>query len=199
MIENINSTRVVKTKFKDLEEIRSNLTPKLMKLFSKELPDILDVLPSGAVTTVFNDKADDEHLEKWPELSTYLEFLDSYIKEYVKLNNIFTEKYNIIDMWTNRYSPGTFIKHHRHIVYENAVVISFYFKCPKNSGSLFVNFPEESSEEYEVNTEEGDVVIFPSSALHWTSPNQSDEDRIVIITELSFGDEIILTSPYGTN
>lgn len=197
MVENIYKNKVIKTKFDNLEKLQKDVTPKLLNLFNKKLPDILDVLPPGALTTVFSEKDSNDYLEKWLETSEYLKFLDNLIENYILINNLDFKNYNIIDMWTNKYPPGTFIKHHQHIVYENAVVISLYLICPENSGSLFVSFPEEGPEEYEVITKEGDVVIFPSAAMHWTTPNYSDKDRIVIITEISFGDQIVLKSSYS--
>ena len=55
-----------------------------------------------------------------------------------------------------------------------------YVKVPKNSGSVrFIN-PLNLNLSHNIIPEEGDIIFFPSSILHFVESNLSQEDRISI-------------------
>jgi ectoine hydroxylase-related dioxygenase (phytanoyl-CoA dioxygenase family) len=80
------------------------------------------------------------------------------------------------------------------------VVGSFYLKKPPDSGGLCFENPMEillkhqplekiyklersnydTMLDHEVNASEGDLVLFPGYLKHYTQPNQSNQDRIII-------------------
>ena len=88
-------------------------------------------------------------------------------------------KYKFIDMWTNIHHSRAYTARHNHFTSEYPVLISgaYYLKKPKNSGNIV--FDEEGV----VETQEDDLLIFhqfKDRGYHWTQPNNSNEDRIVI-------------------
>ena len=58
----------------------------------------------------------------------------------------------------------------------------FYLKSFSNSGKFFL---KDDPQSYMIN--EGEVSLFPSGTEHWTSPNENDEDRIMIGYDIYFG------------
>jgi len=87
----------------------------------------------------------------------------------------FEEEYIFLDLWSNVYSKGSFVKPHSHFSEEYPVGKNgvFYIKKPKDSGNLVV-------EDQVIDCEENDIVIFGNSDMHWSQPNESNEDRIIL-------------------
>ena len=40
-------------------------------------------------------------------------------------------------------------------------------------------------EQYHVDVEEGDIVVFPSNLLHWVRPHNKDKDRVTFAVNIS--------------
>ena len=92
---------------------------------------------------------------------------------------ILKNKYKFIDMWVNIHPPQAYTSRHNHFddKYPISISGSYYLKKPKNSGNIV--FDEEGI----VNVQENDLLVFhqfKDGGFHWTEPNNSKEDRIVI-------------------
>lgn len=98
------------------------------------------------------------------------DILDGFCKSLADLT-----KYYLIDMWSNLGPPGTYVKPHNHYSesFPNSISGVFYLQKPKNSGNFVM-------EDKEILVETGDLILFESTAMHWTKKNQSNENRIVI-------------------
>ena len=80
-------------------------------------------------------------------------------------------------MWANRYPTLSYAKRHNHSRDDDVIDIIFNIKKPERSGDLFLKI---DNNEYRLGIDEGDLIIFPGVLEHWTDPNQSGEDRIII-------------------
>jgi hypothetical protein len=96
-----------------------------------------------------------------------------------RIIRVLNHEYKFIDMWTNIHPSQAYTARHNHFTdqYPNLLSGAYYLKKPKNSGNIV--FDEEGI----VNIEENDLLIFnqpKDRGYHWTEPNNSKEDRIVI-------------------
>lgn len=103
------------------------------------------------------------------------------------------KKLVIANAWTTVYPTGTFVPEH---VHSNSTFSgAFYVKAPENCGNIVFHDPAylaktmylgpslDSSMQltrFEKKVETGMMVIFPSWLPHYTLPNESSEDRIMI-------------------
>ena len=85
--------------------------------------------------------------------------------------------YQIYDMWFNVYQTGGYVKAHNHssVHTENHPWLCgvYNLKKPKNSGDFYLN-------DNKIEAQEGDFFIFTPNDIHYTTQNQSKEDRIVL-------------------
>ena len=98
--------------------------------------------------------------------------LSSICETFKKITN---NKFEIIELWFNKYDKGGYVKPHNHsngdtkIKYLTGV---YYFKKPKNSGELIIK-------EKEIDIKENDFVIFDITDTHYTTKNLSNKTKIV--------------------
>jgi uncharacterized protein (TIGR02466 family) len=195
MIEDIFAISIYRTKYKDnIVELQNNVIPLLEPVFAETIKDNQGSMRNGGLCS-YNVV---RNLQSMPELQGLLEFLTEHVNAYWQHLN-YSGKPAIVEMWANRYAPGSFIDTHNHSPVP--LTSSFYLKKNKDSGNLVFEHPNEvilkhqpysfnnrSSYhqlfDYEVPVEEGDLVIFPSYLRHKTMPNQSTEDRIIIGTNI---------------
>jgi hypothetical protein len=104
-----------------------------------------------------------------------LEIFRPVILEYSQQIGIDISNICIRAIWANIYYNGGSLKPHTHFYSDNYTNhgVLFYLKKPANSGSLYIG-------DTELQYEEGDIVIFPSSVEHWHSENMSDQPRILV-------------------
>tara|TARA_R100000963_G_C4639745_1_gene103458 strand:+ start:657 stop:1187 length:531 start_codon:yes stop_codon:yes gene_type:complete len=94
--------------------------------------------------------------------------------------------FNVTDFWFNIYQKGGYVKPHNHITLNDDLkhaehkVGAYYFKKPKNSGNLVIN-----DEEHEI--EEDDLILFRNSDIHYSTPNNTNSERIVFSINLMKG------------
>jgi hypothetical protein len=122
-------------------------------------------------------------LHHWPELRPFLDCVWPSVKEYARLVDLDPERCEIRTMWANIYHPGGRVNRHRHFYTDKLPTFSLicYLVRPPESGNLFVSVPgEDDVVVKEIDYAEGDIVIFPSRRLHWSGPNLSDQDRVLI-------------------
>ena len=124
--------------------------------------------------------------------------LISYLNE--KISKHLCEQENLdyldlkwMDCWFNVYSKGQNVEEHFH---PNSIISGvYYLKCPPNCGDIvffdqlygFKNYCKNMSflktfiypQKFKLTPEDGMLVLFPSWLIHKTTPNLSEEDRIV--------------------
>lgn len=105
----------------------------------------------------------------------------------------------ITNMWATIYTNNAYVPEHIH---NNSLYSGvFYVKTPKNCGNLVFKDPSYIAKTmssklnsdfpsvsiiHEQVVEEGLIVLFPSWLPHYSQPNQSDDDRIIISFNLDF-------------
>jgi len=107
---------------------------------------------------------------------------------------------SIAKLWTTIYPPKCFVPEHIHS--NNLISGVFYIKAPKNCGDIVFHDPNWVAKSMCSNGEStfpvkggtkapwtpvaGDLLLFPSWLPHYTEPNESDEDRIIVSFNLKF-------------
>jgi uncharacterized protein (TIGR02466 family) len=96
--------------------------------------------------------------------------------------------------WFNLHPPGSFTEEHDHSGIHMVVVA--YLKNPENGGNIqfkdpmnqiWASYPRTDDYAYDWKTVEvktGDVLFFPGFLRHKTEINKSDEDRLVLTTNV---------------
>lgn len=118
-------------------------------------------------------------LHRRPEFKDVYSFVLNTAKEYGIQNGLNVEEITTVMSWINVYPPGTYINRHKH--YRNLFTSVFYLQSNDASGQLYV-----SGDPNPKNIKEGEMYIFPSDIEHWSSPNESYQDRIVFGCDFCF-------------
>ena len=142
-------------------------------------------------------------------LTTITETLIPYFS-----NNVLdmSKKIQYNGLWMNINRKGDYNKSHIHP--DSHLSGVFWIKCPPDSGHLTFQSPHYFSQynevtsytkefrdetishpTYNVFSEEGRMIIFPSSLYHHVEPNKSDEDRISV----SFNINLVPKEGYVTS
>jgi len=98
--------------------------------------------------------------------------LSNVCETFKKITN---NKFEILELWFNKYSKGGYVKSHNHSngdIKNKYLAGVYYFKKPKNSGKLVIN-------EKEIDTKEDDFVVFNIDDTHYTTKNLSNKSKIV--------------------
>lgn len=100
------------------------------------------------------------------------------------LNEIKASEYYISNSWFEKAHKGEYHGVHNHgqlgysavcyIIYDNTVHTPTQFISPIN------NINDGGSEYYTVDADEGKLIIFPSMLLHYTIPNDSEKERLIM-------------------
>jgi ectoine hydroxylase-related dioxygenase (phytanoyl-CoA dioxygenase family) len=100
------------------------------------------------------------------------------------LSAISLKSCSIKEAWYEQASHNDFHEVHSHgsIGYSSVCYIEFDKK--EHTGTKFLcpfeNFLTGSCMTGEVNVDEGDIIFFPSSLVHYTIPNKSNKERLVL-------------------
>jgi uncharacterized protein (TIGR02466 family) len=190
MITNIFPTKIYKVKFtENLSTFKEKVMPILEEAFKKTLKDNQKSMRGGLCS--FNTVRD---LHKLPEFQSYVDFVNQHLPIYWKELG-YGGRPHITQMWANIYPPGSFIESHNHS--PTNATINFYLQKSSRSGNIVFEHPTETllrhqpfTEEsykmfnYEVDAEEGDIVMFPGYLQHKSLPNRDVVDRIIIGTNV---------------
>lgn len=94
---------------------------------------------------------------------------------------------DIINMWFQQYEKNSFHEWHTHTQCQWSSV--YYLEFPKGSPrTVFVN-PLNNTDTFDVDTEEGDIITFPSFIVHSAPKVESDKRKTII----SFNSDISLS------
>ena len=93
----------------------------------------------------------------------------------IKVLSVLDPDYRIEDTWFNIYKKGGYVKEHNHKSekYPNSKTGVYYLKKPLNSGDLYI-------ENKKIDLEEDDFIIFDGHKNHFTSKNETNEDRVIV-------------------
>jgi uncharacterized protein (TIGR02466 family) len=136
-----------------------------------------------------------KNLNCWEELKPIVKFINEQAELYWKeLGYAEYMKPGVFEMWANVYKKNSFIEFHNHSPIH--MTASFYLQQPSNGGNLIFENPNitllkhqpynidsiryKSIFEQEIEVTTGDLIIFPGWLTHRTQPNLSNEDRIII-------------------
>ena len=143
---------------------------------------------------------DSYHMTDYRSHLIYDEFkqLSDYVLTMCE-DSVGDHNFKTVDCWGALYKKGNYIKVHNH--WPCALSWTYYIKTTKNTSPLvFVNKLGEtpfmsvngnhfSAEEYVLQPETGDLVIFPSIINHRVPAERSDDERIAVIGNVSMGVE----------
>jgi hypothetical protein len=143
----------------------------LTSWYSKVTPIDLDELNNfyEFITPIFNDVL----INKW-----------GYPKE---------NDYLISNAWVSKYGKGGYIKPHAHD--DITAVICAYIKIPKDTSNTMFRDPYYETKQHmstkddrwlwnEIKCTDNDVLIFQGGIVHKTEPNQSNENRWIMTTNI---------------
>lgn len=129
-----------------------------------------DLFLTGAKTTMFSKKG--RYLYKLPEFRELSDFVNRSSKE-------FYDSTRPVVSWANVYPTGSYIRPHNHIIPFRTMLSSVYYL--KGDGCLhFETGPE--------HIEEGTLVIFEGSLMHWSEPHKGPDKRIIVGFDMYYGD-----------
>ena len=97
--------------------------------------------------------------------------------------------YHIENVWFNIYKKGGYVREHNHIPNDFSKHYEYHANPNKHLSAVYnVKRPFDSGNFYlnqsKINMNEGDFFAFTSNDMHYTTPNQSNEDRIAISINL---------------
>jgi len=172
----------------DLEKLQKHLYPiiyDMVKVAKDELagkPDTPNLNVLKGTSTAFIADGSGNNIHKNPEFKEITDFVIEAANRYFDVEGLPKDKLQIAMAWVNVYPKGSYIKPHYHTFLPEVRSAVFYLKSYDNSGKLFL---KDHPKPYLLN--EGEVCFFPSEIEHWTSPNENDEDRIMIGYDIYYG------------
>lgn len=128
-----------------------------------------DLYLTNADTTMYTRNG--RYLHRLPEFKE----LSDYVLECAK-----DHESNIrhVMTWANVYPTGSLIRPHNHTTFKEMLSAVLYLQ---GEGELhFENSVEK--------IDEGSIIVFPGVLKHWTGPNESQQDRIIVGFDLYYGD-----------
>lgn len=184
--------KIYKTKFSgDIESLKNNIVPKLQECYNKTTEFNQDSMRGDGLCS-YNVMRD---LHTWPELKPIVDFLNEHAWNYWQaIGYDINQRPGVYEMWSNIYKHDAFIDAHTHAPIH--MTASFYLQMPANGGNIVFEHPNTilmkhqpygfdktrygQTFEHEITVETGDVIFFPGWLTHKTKPNLSNEDRIII-------------------
>lgn len=217
MIENYGSAKIYRTKFEtDYEELYQRLLPRLNEFFNSD-EGAIDPGLRGNNTILQNGKSTLRYPKgrqpnSWPELNELIDFIKPHIVDFMNILEKPINNWNMNACWIMVYPRGSFIKEHAHSPEDDAITIIFYLKRPENSGDLFLRtdssgsflgINDNSGDDkgqgviYKVETNQGDVIMHTGNIPHWTTENNTDEEKISVIIDISYKNALYSTSTFA--
>jgi len=143
----------------------------------QKLLDLFDSLNVGYDQTVWTNYHTD--------LTPLNDKIQDILKEDIdKFNESFNCSSTVIDSWFEKALRSDFHLPHNHGPFGFSAVCYVKYSgmvhTPTEFISPFPNFIDGGALIHRPNVDEGSLVFFPASLVHFTRPNTSDEERIVL-------------------
>lgn len=190
MLITVHNQKLYKVQYDSVIQLRRNVESKLENLFKAKNQD--NLIANG-ICSFWSEQGRLLHL--WPEFREFMQFAQNHLHVYANSIGIDPQRLQIHSMWANKYPPNAFIKPHRHNRFGNeSITCNFYLVKPDGSGNIVLRIPYTDCngtaqiENYELETKVGEMIIFPSTVLHWTTPNTSWHDKITVGFDVYHGD-----------
>jgi uncharacterized protein (TIGR02466 family) len=202
MIVNLFPVPIYKTKYNNLTELAEIRNSDLVRSFPVGDPYTQGGHLNGDAQSSsgsWKEISGAEQVHNSQEFVNVSKFIETHAKIYWDELDYFPDVYpKIYQSWLTCYHKGSSISIHNHgrarlvcvvyldanpeqgnIVFENPMEL-LYTTQPYSLNYLQKN---KICQEIEVNT--GDVIIFPSWLKHYTLPNNTDKDRIILTSNLN--------------
>lgn len=169
------------------QQIKQRLLPKLQE----DLDKTLDAQIKGNARTTHH--LNNRHYFDYEMIQNIVwNPFNQMVKEHGDLQrNFLISKTEVQHIWWNYYEPGQYVIPHRHRNCDFAGVYLLSMEGP-NLTCLLPNLEASSTlpmydgVKSTQELSEGDVLIHPSSMLHWTLPTKSDRYVVVFNIKLGF-------------
>lgn len=146
-----------------------------------------DMIVMSLNTGLFDQSTDMPHC--WPEFCPFVRFVHQIIEQ-VKKRNLIRGSHSIPRSWLNKGTKGGSLTEHSHVPATFSLVT--YLKATTGTGKLVFRdpleyhkgnygFPSYYPEHFlrrEIEVSTNDVLVFPGFMHHYTTPHNSDDDRI---------------------
>jgi uncharacterized protein (TIGR02466 family) len=182
-------TTIYKTSYNEIESLQADILPGLEDIFLKAEKNNQRNIKQGVSSF---DIISDLHTQD--TYKTLVEFINCHAQVYWKTLGYSTKLNPVIrHMWANRYNSNGYIELHNHSPIN--IVGTFYLKKQADVANIVLEHPNHillnhqpiaygptayKQFEQEINTESGDLLMFPGYLQHRTLVNTSTEDRIII-------------------
>lgn len=192
MVETLFPVKIYKTTYQDsLTDLMAELQPFIDEFYGLAVQNNQGSMRGEGVCS-YVAKRD---LHKLDQFKPVVDFIEKHCAIYYKeLGYSDAYKVRIEDMWFNVYKQDSFIDIHNHA--PTLMTASFYLQKETGIANIMFENPLATMMKYlpyhidrnnyhtlfeqEVDSESGDLVIFPGWLNHRTMPNTGTTDRIMI-------------------
>jgi uncharacterized protein (TIGR02466 family) len=204
MINPLFSINIYKTKFNNIKKLKSICEFDIQsESFSSDRASYKDLFnePSKVSSNLhsWRDNSGTEKLHTTEPFSEITQFIESHAKIYWDHIEYYNDvRPKIYQSWITKYHHGGFIDKHDHLPASLTGVL--YLNASPEQGNLVFENPLElwlrtqpysadkrkgSFFQQEIPVATGDLILFPGYLRHYTLPNRSQQDRIIMSFNLN--------------
>lgn len=191
MIQNILKTSIYKGKIEEPILNKSIMTMVNDCIHTKNFR--IESNQGGLQTNKYDAKVNEKlSIKILEECAKYIDSLQKKKQFKITLNGF----------WINVNMKNHFNIEHMHYNYQNKFSGIWYVQCGKGSGNLVFKgrddfvpvsqldqyFDDDFTNEYEIEPEPNDFILFPSYLKHWVKPNLTETPRISVAFDIGFID-----------
>lgn len=178
---------ILKTKFLYHDLVKT----QLLKNINETTNTAYKKIDNLTVDKMRNDFDESDNLErKW--LQNVLGFLQKHFNDCAK--QIGFEDFKIINIWYQQYNPNG-ETHGWHTHGSNYTGV-YYVDYDNQNGHTQFLYPCNLKNGFEVNVQEGDLILFPCNFIHRSAPNIRGDVKTIISFNLEIGKISPNTAPY---
>lgn len=189
MIQLVNNIKIYKTKFPGNGlDIYKNIEAKLIPTYNQADDSRYFPVKNGYCSfhTQFSNIRD---MYKWPEFAEFVNFTKEHCAIYAESLGLNSEDMSVISGWASKWPHGAFTVPHSHSTEFDMISCGLYVQVPENSGDFLLGTYDHNNniiDSITINLSAGDFILFPSNMMHWSTVNQSTDERIMLGVDISF-------------
>ena len=176
------STPILHLKVKNWNEKKSNL----LNLFN-DVSNKKETFKRAKLSHQFDVETDyhyihDNHDDENNDCNYDEEISNILLDELQKVADIYEVSLEIVTSWFEKAAKGRCHSAHNHGSSGLSAVCFIEFDKNYHSPTVFVN-PDTASDQLNFvppHIDEGSLIVFPSNIIHFTEPNSSDKERIIL-------------------